>query len=68
MNCSPPRASDMAKPATFPAVKARISNRRRLIIGAVARRSIPTNATSSATPPTSPAITHGFVQPIVCPP
>ena len=68
MNCSPPRAMDTARPARLPAVKARMRNRLSWNIGSAILVSMRPNTTSNATPPTSPASTQGFVQPIVCPP
>ncbi len=68
MNCRPPRAIDTARPARLPAVKARMRNRLSWNIGWGILVSTNPNTISRAMPPTSPASTCGFVQPIVCPP
>ena len=68
MNMSPPRDSAARNAATLPPLKARILNSWIRNIGASTRRSIHTNNTNSATPPTRAPITPGAVQPIVCPP
>ena len=53
MNCSPPWASRTEKPATLPAVKARMRNSPSWNIGSAIRLSMTANAASSATPPMS---------------
>ena len=66
MNCRPPRAIATARPATFPAAKARIRNSRNSNIGSATLLSMTPNATSSATPATSRLTTTGLVQPSEC--
>ena len=66
-NCRPPYASRAVNPVRLPAVNALILNRLSWNSGSATRRSIATNTASNAAPPTSPAITAGFDQPIVWP-
>src|SRR6266542_1996308 len=68
MNCSPPRPIAASSPAALPAANARLRNRSRWNIGSALRRSTTQKATSVSTPPTTPASTHGLVQPVDCPP
>ena len=67
MNCWPPRAMAMSRPAMLPAVNALILNKLSSNIGSAMLRSMRQNTTSSATPPPSRPITSGLVQPMAWP-
>ena len=67
MNCWPPRAMAMSRPAMLPAVNALIRNKPSSNIGSAILLSMMQNTTSSATPPTSRPITVGLVQPMAWP-
>ena len=59
---------DTTRPATLPAVNARMRNRLSWNIGSAILVSITTNAASSAAPPDSRPRTAGFAQPMLsCP-
>ena len=68
MNCSPPRAIEPSRLARLPAANARILNRLIWNIGSAILVSTTQNATSTAAPPISPAMIHGLVHPVGCPP
>ena len=68
MNCRPPRAIEPSRLAALPAANARILNRLIWNIGSAILVSKTQNATSITTPPTSPAMIQGLVQPVGWPP
>src|SRR6185369_5743900 len=68
MNCRPPRAIEASRLAALPPVKIGLRNSRNGNIGSATRTSTATNPARMATPPISPASTHGLVQPMLCPP
>jgi hypothetical protein len=65
MNWRPPRPMEAISPAKLPAANTGERNSWRWNIGSGERSSMTQNATSSATPPNSPARTHGLVQPVL---
>ena len=67
MNCWPPRAMAMTRPAMLPAVNALIRNKLSWNMGSAILLSMTPNAMSSSRPPASRPITVGLVQPFSSP-